>query len=428
MRVADARDAASGMVATAATKVLLSLVVGALFMERIEKDEYASGSLPFPDTFFLTAAGLLALKLILDTILDLSKPRPYRSLDGAIGGLVMVLGLLAIQPAVQHDYAGQTIKTFVHLICLLLAALVIGRALTPDLLKHALRTYFVLAVGISLVAVIQTIELNVVSLGLNDTLGLRSRASGDFLRPLSVFSEPAYLGYAALAGVLIGCWFFYARPSRLLAAGIGCCAVTMLLAAAMGPIAIAGALGVFMVATGRIRNIRMPFVFASAIIAAVLVLSPAGATLMNRTESIVYGSDASASARTLLNRGSIDVWHMEPVTGVGLGNSRFYLVHLVHIPGIQEETEFQAANVYLALLGESGPLGVLALGLTLLVLLRGRDQWRDLSSPETLSRFFILMMAMQFFIIGNFLLPPFWFWVGLRLATQREEQEMSANA
>lgn len=63
-------------------------------------------------------------------------------------------------------------------------------------------------------------------------------------------------------------------------------------------------------------------------------------------------------------------------------------------------------------------LAVASLFLERLMLVRGRRPGRDAAATETL--------ALQFFIIGNFLLPPFSFWAGLRLAAQHEPEALEA--
>ena len=39
---------------------------------------------------------------------------------------------------------------------------------------------------------------------------------------------------------------------------------------------------------------------------------------------------------------------------------------------------------------------------------------------EELTRFFIVLLARQFFIINPLILPPVWFWAAQRLALQDE--------
>lgn len=418
-----ARIARAGLESTGATKLLLTLVVGAMFLERVELEGYANSSLPLPDMFFMSAIMLVAVKLVLDSALQLARPQPVYGRDFALIGLILVIGLISIIPAVTDNYAAQTLKTYFHLLALLTAALVLGRALTPDLVRYTLRSYFVFAAAVSALALLQALNDNVFSVGLTEALGLKTRISGDFVRPLAVFSEPAYLGYASLAGVLIGLWDYHSRPSRATGLGIAFCLLALLVTSAMGPIVIGALLAAFMFLTGRVQRISPSLVATIGLIFLVLMLSPAGDTVYGRIEDMMYGNDASSIDRSALNQGSLEIWKTSPITGVGLGNSRFYLDEFVYVAGIRTTSEFPAANVYLALLGEVGVIGVLSLVAVLVLLMQGKRPWKDIGSTETLTRLLIVLTAMQFLVIGNFLLPPFWLWAGLRLGAQHLHDE-----
>ena len=405
----------AGLPTTLATRIVLGLVVASLFLEKNELVGYNNGSLPLPDFFFIAAIAVLAAKLLMDTGARISQPQPLTTLDGALVLFVCLLGVVSVYPAIALGFTGQTFKTFVHLLFLLCGSLLIGRSLNREMLHYVLMAYFVGAVIVSAVGILQAVDQNFVSFGLTDTLGLRYRDSGSFVRPISVFSEPAYLGYAGLAGILVGIWRLHAGRAKSVILGMGICSVSLLLAGAMGPVVIGVAIFAVLSLARRSIKINPLALIGAGLVVLVLIFSPAGRVLLDRADSILYGRDPSLDARSSLNQGSISIWKLAPITGVGLGNSRFYLYQFVRIPGIDERSNFPAANAYLALLGETGPIGVLGLTLVLLLMLRGQGPLSSLSSDENLVRTLVLMTALQFFIIGTFLLPPFWFWSGLRI-------------
>ena len=420
---------AIGLPVTLLTRVVLTFLVASLFLEKYEAALYQNGTVPIPEPFFLLAIALVATKLFLDTAVRLAQPAPLTTYDGVLFALVCLLGILSLYPAVTLGFQGQTIRTFIHLVALFTSAFVMGRALDRDNLRFVLDAYFFGTVLVSCLAVAQAFDQNLVHFGLADALGMKSRFVGDFVRPISIMSEPAYLGYACLASIFIGIWRMHLRGyTRGTFAGIGACALTMLLTGAIGPFVVGGMLAAGILAYKRSIVLNGRMLAAGIIAVAMLVVLQVGDILIDRASSIASGDDASASARGSLNRGSFEIWHEMPFTGVGLGNSRFFLGDLVIIPGIERPTEFPAANVYLGLLGETGPFGVIGLVLAFLLLL-GSKQRSDMLTTENLVRILVLSTALEFLIVGTFLLPPFWFWAGLRIAQGHcaGEEEVATN-
>lgn len=416
LSVAPAKARAIGLPATVATKVVLLFLVVSVFLEKYELEGYGSGSLPLPDFFFMVAAGLLAIKLLVDTAVRLASPRAVGGIDLALVGLALLLGLLSLWPAFLHDHVSQTSKTFLHLIALLSAALVMGRSLNQETREFTLKAFFVTASIVAAIGLLQAVDQNVTGVGFADLLGLRSRESSGFIRPISIMSEPAYLGYVSLMGALVGLWAFQGKRSRLCLAGLTACLAAFILTAALGPLLFAGCLAGFYLLTGRVTlGLRMLPVAIALI--TVALLTPAVGVVFERLDEVAGKRDASATARGNLSNASIQIWQREPLTGVGLGNSRYYLAEYVHLPGAsQPGYEFPAANVYLGLLGETGPIGVVALVAVLVLLIGGKASLRDKNSQESLIRIQLLLVAMQFLVIGAFLLPTFWFWSGMRLS------------
>ena len=144
-------------------------------------------------------------------------------------------------------HPGQSLKSLLHLAFLVAVALVMGRMLTLPLLRCALVSFFLFSVVAAFVAIAQALDQNLVHVGAADALRLISRRSGGFERPVSIFSEPAYLGYFSLAGAAVGLWLYSLRRERWIAAGIGLCLAAILLAASAGPIVAAVPVLVYMV-------------------------------------------------------------------------------------------------------------------------------------------------------------------------------------
>jgi O-antigen ligase len=321
----------------------------------------------------------------------------------------------------------QSLRTLVHLAFLVVVALVIGRMLTLPLLRSALVSFFIFSVAVAFIAIAQALDQNLLHFGVADALGLISRQSGSFERPVSVFSEPAYLGYFSLAGAAVGLWLYSLRRARWIAAGIGLCLAAVLLAASAGPIAAAVPVLVYIAWRAAPILKRMWRSIAVAAIAGVmlLVVLPAGTTLVDRARAILAGSDASASLRYAIDKASITIWELSPATGVGLGNVRFYLPDLVHLSFAPDTVyRYQEANAYLGMLAECGIFGLAALVavlVSLLVPVSGAARELDWITSVP-----ILMFAVAFFFIGGLIAPMFWFWVGLRLALANQARELAA--
>jgi O-Antigen ligase len=417
-----------GLARTRSNLAVVSLVVVAVFLERFERLDGASYPLlPIPDIVFLAAVGIFAGKVGLDLFRGEATLKPPGRKDIALCSFVALLGILSLLAVVTQpsDVTSgvQVVKTFTHLVVLLGAALLLGHALSHDLVAHAMSVYFAGAVVVAALAIVQAVDQNLVSLGVSDALHLVSRAGADgFVRPCSIFSEPAYLGYASLGGLVIG--LSLVNETRPVAAILGCgiCVAGLLLAAAAGPIAVVAPLGVYALVVRRRLFPRRAAVTAAASVlvgATLWFLTPVSNTIIYRAQDVSGGRDASAELRTELNRGSIDVWKTAPVTGVGLGNSRSNLdqIDLSWAPPGASVT-FNSANAYLNLLGEAGPVAVGALAALLLAL-----WWRSRSAPprlDELTRVFIVLLALQFFLINPLIMPPVWFWAAQRLALQDE--------
>lgn len=321
---------------------------------------------------------------------------------------------------VLTSHFSQSVKTIAHFAYLALIALLVGRILTPFLLRRAFAVFFVLAVGASILAALQAVDQNVLHTGISQSLHLVSRGGTGFVRPCSIFSEPALLGYFALLGALVGIRMQASWRTRWVWPGVGVCLLAILLAAAAGPIVALVPVALYLAwRASRVWRRFWRELAALAVVAiGVLVFLPAGKTLTTRANAIISGSDNSAQFRYAYDSASVRIWELAPMTGVGLGNSRFYMPSFVDLsfdPYLNaQDAQFQSVNSYLGTLSESGIFGLLML-VTMLVTLfwpLGRRRRDDAWLTEAA----ILLFIVAFFFISAFSYPIFWFWVGARLA------------
>jgi O-antigen ligase/polysaccharide polymerase Wzy-like membrane protein len=425
-----------GLAASATNKVCAGLVVSALFLEKFERigNDGTYPLLPIPDLIFLSAVALLAAKAAHGFRLGRIALRPFGVKDFALAGFVGLLVLLSAaaaitQPAeVTSDV--QIVKTLSHLVVLLGVALLLGRVLSRALVEYSLVVFFVCAVAAGVLAVAQALDQSLFRVGLANALDLVSREGAEgFLQPCSIFSEPANLGYFSFGGLVLGVAFVTRRHRTLGLTGSAVCAAGLMLAAAVGPLAVAVPVTLYGLTLWRRLRVSAAAVAVAIGVAAVIWFStPVSDTIDYRAEGISNTArqetgiqpeapskpqDASARLRTDLNRGSIDTWELAPFTGVGLGNTREHFSEVV-VAGSSQA--FNSANAYLNLLGEAGPVGVAGLVAVLFVL-----WWRNRRAPprlDELTRAFVVILALEFLIINPLIMPPLWFWAGQRLALQ----------
>jgi O-antigen ligase len=337
--------------------------------------------------------------------------------------------LRTIRPAEFVRHFGQSVKTFAHFAYFALIVLLLGRILTPGLMRRALSTFFVLAVAGSVLAVLQAIDQNALHTGASGALHLVSRSrsgTSGFLSPCSIFSEPAFLGYFALLGILIGLRMYGIWQTRWVLVGMGFCLIAILLAAAAGPIVALAAVALYLAWRANRLWRRFWKELAALVVVGVVVVAllPAGRALTERAGSIVSGTDNSSRFRYAVDSGSIQIWKLSPLTGVGLGNTRYYMPSLADLsfdPNLTpQDARFQSVSSYLNILGESGVFGLLMLATMFIALFwpfgkrRSEDAW--------FSEAAILMFIVASFFITLFAAPVFWFFVAVRLAELRRLQ------
>jgi O-antigen ligase len=419
---------------------LVMAVVAALFLESPEDSLWLKHGFPIPNLAFVVVGAVVigrAVYLAVRGHFDLSKPS-WR--EWTVIGLFAVYGVMSlVAAALGHGHAqppklplvlvshlAQSVKTFAHFAYLALIGLILGRFLTPSLLRRALVTFFVLAVAAAVVACLQALDQNVFHTGATATFHLISRDTGNFVRPCSIFSEPAVLGYYMLLGVVIGLWLNVASSSRWIWLGMGLCVVASLLGAAAGPAAAFFVCFLYLVwRAGRVlRRFSRELALIGVVAIAVLVFLPVGQTLSDRATNTGLPSQHSGQFRQKFNRASVTIWELSPLTGVGLGNDRYYNPKLVQFDksfSAGQQTEFQSVNSYLNSLSEAGVFGLLALATMLVALflplpgVRREGAW--------VTEVPVLLFIVSFFFINLFVFPFFWFWVGARLAQLRRLEE-----
>ena len=340
---------------------------------------------------------------------------------------LQITGKPPAPPLALESHLAQSIKTFVHFAYLALIALLLGRLLTPALLRRAFVTFFVLAVAAAVVGCLQAIDQNVLHTGATGALHLLSRDTGNgFIRPNSIFSEPAVLGYYMLIGIILGLWLYGISRNRWIWLAMALCLVATLLGAAAGPVGALVPLTLYLM--WRAAHVWRRYWRQLAILAvaavAVLVFLPVGHTLIDRATGTGTVADNSAAFRQKFDRASVTIWELSPLTGVGLGNDRYYNPRLVHFGSrfsAGQQTEFQSVNSYLDTLSESGVFGLLMLTVMLAGLFIPFGRVRREGAWVTEAP--ILLFIVAFFLISLLVFPIFWFWVGARLAHLRHLEE-----
>lgn len=424
-----AAEERSGTLAGSALDVAaVAAVVLSLFFERLDRRLYLSGTLPIPDITFDAAVVLFSLRYLHELVRGRVRlARPSAREWVAVGFVLLILALGAVSLATLPGWmtsGTQVVKTTVHLGFLAYAALLIGRALSRPLLELALKLYFWLTAAAAALAIVQAVDLNVGHGAMTRHLHLIFRAHPNgYDAPVSVFSEPAHLGYACVAALVVGILLVRQIGTRPAVFGCVLCALALLLSLPAGPALVGAVLAVLLLLRYGLRVTRRTWGIVAAVAVlcvAVGVATPVGSAISHRFTAIANGSDPSGRYRTAVDSASIKIWRYAPATGVGIGNSRRYLPALVHLPFEQVPTEFNDSDAYLSLLGEAGPVGVA--GLLLLV---AAFAWpaRRRSPTGAAAELNVLGVALSFFVAGAFLLPPLWFWGGLRLADARQEGE-----
>ncbi len=424
-------------------ELLVTGVVVALFFEGVDDWLWLRKGFAIPNLAFVVIGAAVigrAAYLAVRGRFDLSKPNWW---ELTVIGLFAVFAVTALaaallghshpqpkgQPLVLVSHLRQSVKTFAHFAYLALVALILGRLLTPALLRRAFVTFFVIAVVAAAVACLQALDQNVLHTGATGSLHLISRQTGNFIRPCSFFSEPALLGYYMLIGIVSGLWLSARSASRWIWLGIGLCVVATLLGAAAGP-AVA-----FLVCFPYLlwrawpvaRRSWRPLAVVAVAAIAVLVFLPVGHQLSNRAGGTANGSDSSAQFRLAFDHASLKIFRLSPLTGVGLGNDRYYNPALVHISFLPNaNTAFQSVNSYLGTLSETGVFGLLLLAIMLLALFVPLGRLRQEGAWVTEASILICIVA--FFFVNLFAFPIFWFWAGARLAQVRQLEGLRENA
>jgi O-antigen ligase len=407
--------------------VVVGIVVLSLFFERLDRSVYSHGTSAIPDPTFDAAVVLLSLRYACAR----GSARPGRPtlrecVAAGFAAAVVVVGAASLV-ALPHwlSSGSQVAKSSIHLAFLVYAAILIGRAVSKELLEVALKLYFWLASAAAALAIVQAVDLNAGSGFLTRNLHLifRPHPNG-YEAPCSIFSEPAQLGYISVAALVVGVLLWPSIGRRRTLAGITLCLLAVLLALSAGAFLVAAVLALVLAVERRPKLGYRTWVGAGALVvvlAAVALASPVGSAVYDRASGIVSGNDPSAQYRTAIDSASFRIWKIAPLTGLGIGNTRTLLPYLFRYQGTYRQQTFNDSNAYLSLLAETGPLG-LAAGLLLLAAFIW-PATRPVRRPASVGQLNTLGIAVSYFVAGSFLLPPLWFWGGLRLASLRSAGE-----
>lgn len=413
---------------TRADQLAVAAVVASLFFQRLDRTLYQRGTSAIPDVTFDAAIVVLSLRYLHELVRGrLRLGRVTRREYATVGFLVLVvvLGAASVLSLPHWMWSStQVAKSSIHLAFLAYAAILIGRTVSRELLGFALKLYFWLASAAAVLAVVQAVDLNAGHSFLTRHLHLvfRQHPNG-YKAPCSIFSEPAQLGYTMVAALVVGVLLWRSIGLRRTIAGGTLCVVALLLAFPAGATLVAVVLGLIIAVERRPRLGRRTWSAAGVLVvvlAAVAVASPVGSALYDRASGIVSGSDPSAQYRTAVDNASIRIWKLAPATGIGIGDSREVLPFVFHFHAAERTTpqRFNDSNAYLSLLAETGVFG-LAGGLVLLAAFI----WPSTRPVRftTVTQLNTLGVALSYVVAGSFLLPPLWFWGGLRLASIRSD-------
>lgn len=401
-------------------RIAVGIVVLSLFFERLDRSLYSSGRSAIPDLTFDAAVLVLSLRYLHELArgrLRLGRVTAREYVAAGFVILVFVLGVASWATVPHWISSGtQVAKSSIHLAFLAYTAILIGRTVSRELLQFALKLYFWIASGAAALAIVQAVDLNAGNGLLTRHLHLVYRwHPPHYEAPCSIFSEPAQLGYASVAALVVGVLLWRSIGLRRALVGGTLCVLAVLLSLSAGALFVAGVLAIVLAFGLRPRLSRRAWVGVSAlavVVVAVGLASPAGSALYRRASGIVTGHNGTAQYRLSLDRASIRIWRIAPATGVGIGNTRELLPFVYKTAN----RKFNDANGYLSLFEETGVAGLAAAVVLVAAFIWPVTRPARLPTAPQLNT---LGVAASFLVAGSFLLPPLWFWGGLRMVEAR---------
>lgn len=402
-------------------------MVGLLIAIALEKvDINLEAALPFPTPIF-TIAACLFLGLSSRAILAFNFDR----LPGPGKLLIFWIYLVGIQTALLiaigvtrlAEGLGSTMATYMHFVFFVLVAVVMGLGLSRRDIMLIHRCISAIATICTVIGLIQAVDQNILDFGFSDLLGLRSRVGLYYVRPTSIFSEPAYFGYFSLLGVFSSLAFaeLGARGSSLrktahVAASI--CSVGVILPLGLGPIVVGSTILVILLVSALLKG-RLSSVLLGVLCIAFVLATPIGSGALARVESVLDSTDSSANVRTALNEISLSLIAENPLTGLGVGQSGGAFAGKIALEGVDEVPSSQAGNSYLYLAGEQGVLltGLFVSAIVVLLLRLRRKSFSDLLCRISAAQLFTYIVA--WFFVSSVSLPTFWIVLGLALSAAR---------
>jgi hypothetical protein len=392
-----------------------ALLVASVFLEKVDLAlEAATGGLPTP---LFTAAAICFILANLRTLgrADLAK-RPVAA--SALVLWITVLGLVTAARVVlsPSDVTGggwPALLSYLHLLFFVVLCLAVCFAADAPSVMLAYRIIAFWAVLGVAIGVVQLVDQNLIHSGLSELLGLRSRTAAGFIRPVSVFSEPAYFGYFSLLGAAACLSFRRASWSRK--GLIVFCLLGAVIPMALGPLLLLALIAVaYFFKSGISAKLKQ-----GAMLLVILLLaasSPFFEVLQRRLEKLMAATDPSGNVRIALNEASYRLISEQPLTGIGIGESEFVFPAMVSVPGVDFVARYQAGNSYLAIAGEQGiPLAILLFVPMLLILFKRTDPGSSLEG----GRVQMAVFTGSWLFVSSIGLPTFWVCYGLLLAALR---------
>lgn len=408
-------------------------------LDGLDRYLYDSGLSPVPAPIFFLVVGLLVWSRFAGRQYGPSRPRVDEHSQTVVDTrwvllAIFLAALIVVGMSTTIGLPDSPIRQAAWTAAHLAAKFIATSALAWSLLRHRIESllsaYRRISALISGLACIQALALFTGGwlVSIDPLLGVHERG-GRIAQPEATMSEPAFLGYFLFHGLLI-------EPSRqrdrvrdsidlLLILGI-------LSTSSLGPIVLVLAWLGWRVwrelPVGRVPAITTLLLFFLAGGAFAYTVNAGGedsfarASPEARIESIIAGRDPSAISRREMLESSFELFSRQPLTGTGLGSTRYYIGDLYDPTGtgLSGAPGYSAANAYVSFLGETGLVGLGALMAFLYV------AWRKGAGTRSGSRVVGWHYA-EFLLIGTFFAPSLWVWYAVSWSAQDGSAHISSG-
>ena len=427
--------------------LFLTLLLIALGSEYWDKDPIAAGGALLPWPRFLLAVAVLPLVV---------PPGDWRwssvlRLPTALGPLLIFwltcgFSVLAVAMAPGPSDYSQFARTYVHLTVYVVFACVLVKWMTWPRLLLLVRGYYALGIVAAVLSVVQFLHgtLGVLpwlaplrfqsaeyEVGLGLTTGFRAAA---------FFGEPSWAAryYVHFLAIALSFWWSTGRRIHLGAALLFLAAFYMANSLLGYAILLTFALlvGAAQVRARAVLSLSRRTKFAAAAAAYVLLLLwlvdmvPRAPDLLERSIArigLVLQGGGGAGNRIDSVFAGLEVWELAPALGVGLGNIDRYITRFYLDPAWVLRSQFASDSLYVQLLAETGPAGLVAF-LWFWVNLVWFRRRRDATEPTpTVAYGYALVMFLQVDLVAqavgmanssDYLNPHLWTVVAIMLSAK----------